>query len=188
MLDSKLNFHEHALYLRGKTSSKIKLLGWLKYTLDRNTLLVLYKCLILPIFDYADFIYHRFTKNDEEVLQRLQNAACHAILCTDMYAHISDMHNELNLSTLYQQRCQHISNQTHTFVNKIGPPECINQIFRVSEMHGQHTGSVADNLLHVPQPRLKIGENDFFSMIQRPGTESQVNSDWQRNTYPLKNK
>ena len=66
-------------------------------------LLLLYKCLILSIFDYADIIYHGITQSDKEVLQRLQNVACHAILWADQYAHIVDMHSELNLSILYQR-------------------------------------------------------------------------------------
>ena len=123
MLDSRLNFYEHTIYLTGKTFAKIKLLGRLKYTLDHDTLLMLYKSLILPIFDFADVIYHGLNQAEAEELQQLQNTACRSILHTDMYAYIVDMHEKLKLDTLHQRRCKHVANQMHKFKNNIGPPE-----------------------------------------------------------------
>ena len=65
--------------------------------MDTSTLLLLYKSLILPIFDFADVIYHSLKQADAVAFQYLQNAACRATLKTDHYAHISDMHEELNI-------------------------------------------------------------------------------------------
>ena len=64
-------------------------------------LLTLYKTLILPITDFADIIYHKKTLADADLL-RLQNVACHAVLKVDIYAHIVDMHESLNLVILNQ--------------------------------------------------------------------------------------
>ena len=61
-LDTKLSFSEHVFYVKGKTYSKIKLLGRLSYILDTDTLFLLCKSLVLPIFDYADIIYHNLNQ------------------------------------------------------------------------------------------------------------------------------
>ena len=99
-LDSLLNFDEHVAYIKGKTIPKLKLLGRLSYSLDSQTLLTLYKTLILPIFDFGDIVYHKMSQTNADMLQRLQNMACRAILKMDRYAHVIDMHNELASKTL----------------------------------------------------------------------------------------
>ena len=110
-LNSHLSFKEHVCYVKQKSFSKIKLLGRLKWVLDRDTLLSLYKTLILPIIDYGDFIYHGISQHDADCLQKLQNSACRSILIADMYTTVQNMHEELNLKMLQQRRCQHIVTQ-----------------------------------------------------------------------------
>ena len=56
-LDPLLNFEEHVDYIRCKTIGKVKLLGRLNEILAKDTLLMLYKTLILPIIDYGDVIF-----------------------------------------------------------------------------------------------------------------------------------
>ena len=101
-LDHHLSFKDHVAYVKGKTFAKIRLLGRLCRNLDRDTLMLLYKTLILPVFDYGDIVYHGISKADAESLQRLQNSACRAILKQDMYTPIDEMHAELDISKLYQ--------------------------------------------------------------------------------------
>ena len=80
VLDCSLTFSQHVEYIKSKTFAKIRLLGKLSYILDRNTLLLLYKTLILPIFDYGDIVYAGINKQDSDTLQKPQNVACRAIL------------------------------------------------------------------------------------------------------------
>ena len=123
---------------------------------------MLYKSLILPIFDYADITFQKLNQIDEITLQHLQNAACHAILKTDYTSHIVDMHAELNLSFLYQRRCQHICNAVHKLLNSIGPGDCIDRLVYVHEIHNIPTRSAQGLLLHTLQTNLKCCERDFF--------------------------
>ena len=133
-----MRFHEHVGYVKKKTFSKIKLLGRLKWVLDRETLLLLYKTLILPIIDYGDVVYHGISQQDAYSLQKLQNTAYHAILKADMQAHIDDMHDDLKVSTLYQRCCQHIVIQVYKFLHGIGsPPSCQVLSNYVSSVHTQ---------------------------------------------------
>ena len=60
-LDPHLRFAEQVQYIKSKTISKISLLRQVSNFLDRNTQLNLYKTLILPIFDYSDYVYNCLT-------------------------------------------------------------------------------------------------------------------------------
>ena len=58
MLDCRLTFEEHANYMKSKTIGKIKLLGRIRHILDRETAIMLYKTLIILIYDYCDYLYY----------------------------------------------------------------------------------------------------------------------------------
>ncbi len=134
--------------------------------------MLVYKSLILPIFDYAAIIYHNLNQADAVTLQRLENAACHAILKTDHFAHISDMHEELNITTLYQRHFQHICNATHKLLHGLGPAECIELLRYVHEIHNISTRHAEGMLLHIPPTRMKCCERDFT--IMSPKVWNQV--------------
>ncbi len=52
-LDSRLSFAEHISYVQSKTIPKIRVLGGIRPLLDKETALMLYKTLVLPLFDYG---------------------------------------------------------------------------------------------------------------------------------------
>ncbi len=160
-LDHHLTFKDHVAYVNGKTFSKIRLLGRLCRNLDWGMLMLLYKTLILPVFDYGDVIYHRMSKQDAESLQRLQNSACRAILKCDMYSPIDEMHDKLDISKLYQRRCQHIATRVHKFKNGNGPPDCRNMITEIQEIHDRTTRQTTGELLYIAPTCLKMCERDF---------------------------
>ena len=148
--------------MKEKTFTKIKLLGRLKWVLDRETLLLLYNTLILPIINYGDFIYHNMSQQDCYSLQKLQNTACHAILRADIRTAISDMHDDLEIDMLYQRHCQHIAIRVYQFVNGLGPTSCNEMMGLFADIHDRTTRSPTDLLLHVPQTRLRVTDNDFY--------------------------
>ena len=96
-LDNCLTFNDHINYISGKTFVKIKLLGKLGKILDRGTLQLVYKTLIRPVIEYGDIVYHGVSNKNADILQPLQNTVCRAILRTNMYAHIDDMHCQINM-------------------------------------------------------------------------------------------
>ncbi len=160
-LDNRLTFNEHINYVKGKTFAKIKLLGRVSKILDRDTLLLVYKTLILPVIEYRSVIYHGMSKQNSDILQKLQNAACRAILKTDMYAHVDEMHDELCLASLYQRRCRQIAVEVYKGVNNLGPPGCSSILVFKHEIHELQTRSAGMELLHVPHTRLKLTERDY---------------------------
>ena len=80
MLDSRLTFEEHVNYIKSKTIGKIRLLGRIRHIIDRDTALLLYKTLIVPIYDYCDHIYFPISVNNADSLQKLQNIALRSIV------------------------------------------------------------------------------------------------------------
>ena len=79
-LDENLTFSEHIEYIKRKTIGKIKFLSRLNNVLSQNTMLMLYKSLILPTIDYGDMIYDCVNLSDRKSLQCLQNMAFKSIL------------------------------------------------------------------------------------------------------------
>ena len=159
-LDSRLSFKDHVNYMKKKTFAKIHLLGKLSYILDRQTLLQLYKTLILPLFDYGDIVYHGLSSRDSDTLHRLRNEACRAILRVDPRTHITEMHDDLSLPKVYQRHNHHIATM-HNFVQGNGPPYCQKYVNKVSDRHELNTRSSETMLLVVPKTRLKITEQSF---------------------------
>ena len=80
VLDSRLTFEEHANFIKSKTIGKIRLLGRIRHVIDRETAMLLYKTLILPIYDYCDYIYYPLSIASADSLQKLQNIAFRTIV------------------------------------------------------------------------------------------------------------
>ncbi len=97
-LDPCLTFKEHVnLYVKGKTLGKIKLLGKVCLYIRPSTALMLYKSLILPIFDYGDIIYNCISQSDSKTLQVLQNMAFKFILGVPLLTPAVYIHQELEM-------------------------------------------------------------------------------------------
>ena len=57
MVDDKLTFKNHVDYVKKKAIPRLRMLHKYKYVLNVHLKLMLYKTLIVPLFDYADIIY-----------------------------------------------------------------------------------------------------------------------------------
>ena len=113
------------------------------------------------MFDYGNVIYHGMSQADAASLQRLQNSACRAMLRRDMYAPIDEMHEELDISRLYQRRCQHIATQVHKFKHGNGTPDCQQMLIEVNDVYTCTTRSTTSNMLYVTPTWRKLCQKDF---------------------------
>ena len=95
-LDPNLNFSTHCEYVRSKAFGKIRTLGQTRQFLDTNTSLMLYKTLVLPIFEYADFIYDYLSKKDSMMIERLQSTSLQCIMGYDRLDSATQMRTELH--------------------------------------------------------------------------------------------
>ncbi len=122
MLDSKVNFTAHVKYIKSKVIPRLKMLHNLKHILSNKVKLILYKSLIVPLFDYGDVVYNCLTQKDSNTLQVLQNSALRAVLNVDYNTHIEDMHKELELDRLSMHREKHTCHMTYKGLNELAPP------------------------------------------------------------------
>ena len=70
ILDPKLSFCDHIKYIKKKTFPIVKLLGRIRRVLDIDTATIIDKTLILPIFEYSDYVFGNLKQQDSEMLQK----------------------------------------------------------------------------------------------------------------------
>ena len=155
-LDSGLTFNEHVKYIKGKIYAKIKLLGRVRWLLDRATALTVYKTLILPVIDYCDFIYNGTSGQNHETLQKMQNCAFRSILNVDKRAHTKDTHTSLNMDMLDTRRDKHTAIQIYKFLNDLGPTKCKSMFTYMHDYHSVVTRSSASDTLLLPKVNLSL--------------------------------
>ena len=72
-LDPELNFIEHRKLATSNIRHKVNELGKVRTHVDNNTALTIYKSMVIPSFDYGDFIWDRGKIGENKELQYLQN-------------------------------------------------------------------------------------------------------------------
>ncbi len=161
MLDSRLTFQAHTDYMKSKTFGKIKLLGRVRNIIDKETALLLYKCLILPIYDYCDYVYYPLGANSIDVLQKLQNVALRTIICAEPCTSTETLHTTLQLPHLTNRRKFHVAVQMYDFVSGNCPEACANLFTQLNTHRQRCTRSEQDDLLVVPKRRLVTTERSI---------------------------
>ena len=106
IIDDELTMlHEYKAVYR-KAERKIFMLGKLRYFVDSNTALLIYKQAILPFFEYGGFILLSCNNGRKKDLQILQNNALRMCLRYKLADRVSEMrlHTESKLQSLEQRR------------------------------------------------------------------------------------
>ena len=113
ILDSKLNYNLHVNQVIRTVLHKLILLSKMtKYLKDEVTLRI-YKTMLLPYFDYADFIFNKATNKDLEKLQRLQNKCLKICMGKDRRFSTEAIHKVANVPFLDDRREAHVLNFMH---------------------------------------------------------------------------
>ena len=161
MLDQHLTFTNHVEYLKSKTLSKIGLLGKARYFVDHETAMMLYKTLILPYYDYCDYVYHCLSQKDSYTLQKLQNCSLRQILQCDKLSPVAEMHDICDLEMLNVRRDRHTSQEVYKAVHGITPESVQNMFSFVHETHSRSTRSIALEQLYLPRCKLEFSKRNF---------------------------
>jgi hypothetical protein len=74
-LSSNLSWREHVMTIYGKVSKTLNLLKGLKLKINRDTLVVLYKCLIQPKMEYAEVVWDGCSDGLNDLLESVQYEA-----------------------------------------------------------------------------------------------------------------
>ena len=95
-----------------------------------ETSLLLYKSLLVSLFDYCDTVYQIMLSKDLAHLQVLQNKACRIILKQNRFSHSVDLHCTLDLPFLSRRRelhtlvmmCEVLNNKASPYLTSMVKP------------------------------------------------------------------
>ncbi len=160
-LDPNLTFSEHVDYVKKKTIGKIKLLGRLNMVLSQETMLHLYKTLIMPIIDYGDVIYNCMSQKDANILQRLQNMAFKNILRVPRLTSTDEIHRDLDMLMLHERRTLHTATQMFKVEHKLCPAAVTALFVKRSDIHRTSTRQACKNSYNIPKLNLEMSKRNF---------------------------
>ena len=141
ILDSKLTFSQHIENIKTKAVPKINSLERISYYVNKDTILYLYKSLVLSQIEYADIVYDGLSKKDSKFLQRIQNKALKSILHLDARTPTSIVHEIAEIDTLEERRRQHVCTQVNKGFHDLSRNR-INGLFEsVCTENDRHQGS-----------------------------------------------
>ena len=160
-LDPSLTFKEHVNYVNGKTLGKIKLLGKVCSYIRPATALMLYKSLILPIFDYGDIIYDCLSVTDSKTLQVLQNMAFKFILGVPLLTPTAVIHQELEMFTLQERRTQHSATMMYQVDKSLCPSPVLRLFRRRLDVTERQTRMNVQSNFEIPRYRLELCRRNF---------------------------
>ena len=121
--DDQIKWNTHIDKMVKKIGQMVGFLGRLRIFLNESILKLIYKSIILPHFDYGDFIYGSASKYLTERLQKLQNRAGRLILHIHRTSHTSnsEIHNALDWNTLNDRRNKHLLIYMFKSLNRMTP-------------------------------------------------------------------
>ncbi len=162
MVDKHVTFEAHAEYISGKVSKRLGSLSRSRKYMNSETSLMLYKSLVVSLFDYCDTVYQIMLAKDLAHLQVLQNKACRIILQQNRFSHASDLHCDLKLPYLSQRRELHTLVIMYKIVSNTAPPYLTRMIKPIEDRPAPTATRGAETyLLELPLFRTNKGQGAF---------------------------
>ena len=112
-IDESLSWNAQINHITTKVTSAIASLRQVRDTVDFSTLVVMYKSLIQPFFDYCAQIWGCLGGTLLNKLQKLQNRAFRIITRESYTARSIDILSKVNIRNLEQRRNQQLSIYPH---------------------------------------------------------------------------
>lgn len=108
LLNKKLTIKENISSMLGVVASKIKTLSIIRPNINAITSHLIYKTLILPLFEYANLTFTMVPKVLTQKLQRLQNRALKIVYCREYGITSQKSHYRARLLPLSQRADQQL--------------------------------------------------------------------------------
>ena len=120
-LDENLKWNEHIDKLCSKVSRSISGLRQARDYVPLNILVLIYKALIQPVFDYCDVVWGNLNKELALRIQKLQNRVARIITFQSYDARSSEILKQLNWDDLATRRDKHLSLLMYDTINRRTP-------------------------------------------------------------------
>ena len=108
LIDSNLTWKQHILFISLKTSKSLGILSRLRHFVSTDTLLSIYRSLILPHITYGIAIWGQAAKTNLDKLLILRKAALRLIHCAPYRSHAIPLFNHSNILPLNFQYCKSV--------------------------------------------------------------------------------
>lgn len=162
-LDPELKFEDMANDVVKKVSHKIYNLSLIRRYISKTTATLLYKTMVLPYFNYSNFLVHSCTETIKTKLQRLQNSGLRIALKSNYRSNVTDLHLNSRIMTLEDRRTFDILKIMHY------------RIYRPI------SGALSTApVLNIPSPSLQLGS------VTRARSSPQAEVDFPNNSKYLK--
>ena len=106
-LDEQLNYETHAQGIFGRVKHKLYQLRAMRYFLNKQAMLLIYKNMVLPILEYGDIFLSSLSKQTRKAMQVLRNKALKIALNHRKRDSVENVHKEANLAKLDIRRKIH---------------------------------------------------------------------------------
>ena len=106
-LSANGTWHEHISNIKEKAWKRINVMRKFKFTLDRQSLEIMYKTFIRPVIEYADIVWDNISISDQEDLERIQLEAARIISGATRLVSFDNLYTETCLEPLKSRRQKH---------------------------------------------------------------------------------
>ena len=159
-LDECLMWDEHIAQITSKITKIIGVLRRLKSYLPRRILILIYKSLIQPHFDYCSSVWGNLGKGLAQKLQQLQNRAARIINGSHYSVRSHEVLSELNWSNLEERRSQQFKTLMFKTMNKMVPDYLSDKFTSVNLVHN-HNLRGSSSKQFVPRPQTEALKKSF---------------------------
>ena len=159
-IDESLSWNAQIDHITTKVTSALASLRQVRDMVDFSTLIVIYKSLIKPYFDYCAQIWGCIGVTLSNKVQRLQNRAFRIITRESYTTRSIDILSKLDIPNLEQRRNQQLSVLMYKINKQLVPDDLRNMFTNSFDIHNHNTRQSDVNLV-LPKPRTNYMKCSF---------------------------
>ena len=159
MLDETLSWNEQVNAIITKVNRGLNVLKRLREFVDLETLLIAYKTLVQPYFDYCSQVWGGIGSTLSDKLQRLQNRAARIITKCGYDVRSCVLLQHLNHDNLETRRNQQLATLMFKVRNSMVPRSISNLFQRTDDVHNYETRHVQNYF--PPKPNTNFKKKSF---------------------------
>ena len=174
-LSSDAKWHDHFEFMKAKVNKRIGVLRSLKYKLNRESLLTIYKTYIRSIMEYCSVIWDNCTITQSDELELLQRECIRIITGLPRFCSVVKLYAESGLEPLAQRRYRQRLILLHKSMYGLAPSYLYSElpILRTDpSVRNDRHNYIFDNLGRPNDPNYYL--NSFFPKTTRQWNELPV--------------
>jgi len=160
MIDESLDWSAQVAHISRKVSSGLAILRRLRDEVEFNPLMVIYRGIVQPYFEYCAQVRGCLGKTLAEKVQKLQNRAFRIIMRENYSTRSADILNKLGIPNLEKGRMVQLSILMYKVKNRLVPDYLCDIFTNVNDMHDYNTRQ-SGTCLVLPKPKTNSMKNAF---------------------------